>query len=78
LLANVSLQDVLDLWGQWWRRHHAHVDVIIVRWADEVIVGFEYAEDAQRFLTKLRKRFAGSGWNCIPTRPGGSNCGASP
>jgi retron-type reverse transcriptase len=42
LLANVYLHYVLDLWADWWRRRHAHGDVIIVRWADDFIVGFEH------------------------------------
>jgi group II intron reverse transcriptase/maturase len=58
LLANVYLHYVLDLWAQWWRRHHARGDVIIVRFADDFTAGFEYQDDAQRFLTDLRERFA--------------------
>jgi group II intron reverse transcriptase/maturase len=58
LLANVYLHYVFDLWAQWWRSRHARGDVIIVRWADDFIVGFEYQEDAQRFLVELRERFA--------------------
>jgi RNA-directed DNA polymerase len=42
--------------------------VIIVRWADEVIVGFEYQEDAQRFLTELRERFARFGLELHPDK----------
>jgi group II intron reverse transcriptase/maturase len=58
LLANVYLHYVFDLWAQWWRRHHARGDVIIVRFADDFTAGFEYQDDAQRFLTDLRERFA--------------------
>ena len=58
LLANVYLHYVLDLWADWWRKRHARGDVIIVRFADDFIVGFEYREDAQRFLGELRGRFA--------------------
>jgi RNA-directed DNA polymerase len=58
LLANVYLHYVLDLWVDWWRRRHAHGDVIVVRFADDFIVGFEYQEDAQRFLADLRERLA--------------------
>jgi hypothetical protein len=68
LLANVYLHYVLDLWVQWWRRHHARGDVIIVRWADDFIVGFEYHEDAQRFLTELRERFARFGLELHPDK----------
>lgn len=58
LLANVYLHYVFDLWADWWRRHHAHGKVIIVRFADDFIVGFESERDARRFLAELRERFA--------------------
>ncbi len=58
LLANVYLHYVFDLWANWWRRRWARGDVIIVRFADDFIVGFEYQDDAQRFLHDLRERFA--------------------
>jgi RNA-directed DNA polymerase len=58
LLANVYLHYVLDLWAQQWRHRHAHGDVIIVRWADDFIVGFEHQDDAERFHTDLRARLA--------------------
>jgi Reverse transcriptase (RNA-dependent DNA polymerase) len=56
LLANVYLHYVLDLWAEQWRGRHAHGDVVIVRWADDFIVGFEHREDAERFLAELRER----------------------
>jgi RNA-directed DNA polymerase len=58
LLANVYLHYVFDLWADRWRRRHARGDVIIVRFADDYIVGFEHHRDAQRFLADLRGRFA--------------------
>ena len=58
LLANVYLHYVLDLWAEQWRGRHAHGDVVIVRWADDFIVGFEHRDDAERFLADLRERFA--------------------
>ncbi len=58
LLANVYLHYVLDLWADRWRRQHAHGDVIIVRFADDYIVGFEHERDAQQFLVDLRDRLA--------------------
>jgi RNA-directed DNA polymerase len=58
LLANVYLHHVLDLWAGWWRRHHARGDVIIVRFADDFVAGFQYRDDAERFLEALRERFA--------------------
>jgi RNA-directed DNA polymerase len=66
LLANVYLHYVLDLWAGWWRKRHAHGDVIIVRFADDFIAGFEYQEDAERFLDELRGRFAESGLELHP------------
>jgi group II intron reverse transcriptase/maturase len=68
LLANVYLHYVLDLWADWWRRRHAHGDVIIVRWADDFIVGFEHEQDAQRFWTELRERFARFGLQLHPDK----------
>jgi len=58
LLANVYLHYVFDLWADRWRRQHAHGDVIIVRFADDYIVGFEHERDAQQFLADLRDRIA--------------------
>ena len=66
LLANVYLHYALDLWADWWRNRHAHGDVIIVRWADDFIVGFEYREDAEMFLTGLPERFARFGLELHP------------
>jgi group II intron reverse transcriptase/maturase len=68
LLANVYLHYVFDLWAQWWRRHHARGDVITVRFADDFTVGFEYQEDAQRFLADLRERFAKFGLELHPDK----------
>jgi group II intron reverse transcriptase/maturase len=68
LLANVYLHYVLDLWAHWWRRRNAHGDVIIVRWADDFIVGFEHQEDALRFLADLRERFAKFGLELHPDK----------
>jgi RNA-directed DNA polymerase len=68
LLANVYLHYVLDLWADWWRRCHAHGDVIIVRWADDFIIGFEHEQDARRFLAELRERFAKFGLELHPDK----------
>ena len=56
LLANIYLHYVLDLWIQQWRKRHARGSVIITRWADDFIVGFQYRTDADRFLVELRER----------------------
>jgi RNA-directed DNA polymerase len=68
LLANVYLHYVFDLWADWWRRRHAHGEVIIVRWADDFIVGFQYRDDAERFLNELRGRFARFGLELHPDK----------
>ena len=68
LLANVYLHYVLDLWVDWWRHRHGHGDVIIVRWADDFIVGFEDQQDAQRSLSSYASGWRSSGWNCTRTR----------
>ena len=57
LLANVYLHYVFDLWAQNWRQRHAKGDVIIVRWADDFVVGFQHADEAERFTEALRERF---------------------
>jgi group II intron reverse transcriptase/maturase len=57
LLANVYLHYVLDLWAHQWRKRHARGDVIIVRWADDFVVGFQYEDDARRFKDALHDRF---------------------
>jgi len=58
LLANVYLHYVLDLWARQWRRRHARGDMIIVRWADDFVAGFQHQGDAKQFLHDLRHRFA--------------------
>ncbi len=58
LLANVYLHYVLDLWIAQWRRKHAVGEVIVVRYADDFLVGFQQKEDAQRMLSLLRERMA--------------------
>jgi len=57
LLANLYLHYVLDLWAERWRQREASGDMIIVRYADDVVAGFEHEEDARRFLDAMRKRF---------------------
>ena len=56
LLANVYLHYVFDLWAKCWRRHEATGDMIIVRYADDIVVGFEHEADARRFWDAMRKR----------------------
>jgi len=58
LLANVYAHYVLDLWAHQWRKRHARGEVVIVRFADDFVVGFEHRKDAERFWADLRGRLA--------------------
>jgi RNA-directed DNA polymerase len=58
LLANVYLHYVFDLWAHQWRQRHARGEMVIVRFADDFVVGFEHREDAERFWADLRDRLA--------------------
>jgi RNA-directed DNA polymerase len=58
LLANVYLHYVYDLWVEQWRTRHARGDMIVVRYADDTIVGFQHQQDAERFLIDLKERLA--------------------
>ena len=68
LLANIYLHYVFDLWTARWRRTQTHGDVIVVRYADDAIVGFQHREDAERFLSELRDRFAMFGLELHPDK----------
>lgn len=57
LLANVYLHYVFDLWAHRWRKRCAQGSVMIVRYADDIVVGFEYERDAHVFLSHQRERF---------------------
>src|SRR2546429_5814926 len=56
LLANVYLHYVFDLWIQVWRQKRAHGDVIVVRFADDIVVGFQSKADAEQFRAELTER----------------------
>lgn len=56
LLANIYLHYSLDLWAERWRRREATGNMIIVRYADDVVVGFEHESDARRFWDAMRER----------------------
>ena len=68
LLANVYLHYVFDRWARQWRRRHARGDVIVMRFADDFIVGFEHQGDAEQFLADLRERFAKFGLELHPDK----------
>ena len=58
LLSNVYLHYVFDLWIEWWRKKHCHRDVIVVRYADDFVIGFESHAEATACLEELHARFA--------------------
>jgi RNA-directed DNA polymerase len=68
LLANVYLHYVFDLWVEAWRKKLAKGDVIVVRYADDLVVGFENRTDAERFLKAFRERLAKFGLELHPEK----------
>jgi group II intron reverse transcriptase/maturase len=68
LLANVYLHYVFDLWTQRWRRQPGRGEMIVVRYADDFLVGFEHERDAEAFLAELRERFAQFGLELHPDK----------
>jgi len=56
LLANIYLHYAFDLWANRWRQREATGDMIVVRYADDIVVGFEHEADAHRFLEMMRTR----------------------
>lgn len=68
MLANIYLHYALDLWVEAWRRNVARGDMIVVRYADDVVLGFELKEEAERFLRELRERLAKFGLEVHPEK----------
>jgi len=68
LLANIYLHYVFDLWVQRWRKRQARGDVVVARYVDDFVVGFEHREEAERFLAELRERFARFGLELHPDK----------
>lgn len=68
LLANIYLHYVFDLWIRKWRKKKAHGEMIVVRFADDFIVGFQHQTDAEKFLAELRERFAEFGLDLHPEK----------
>jgi RNA-directed DNA polymerase len=68
LLANIYLHYVFDLWAHQWRQRHARGDVILVRYADDIVAGFEHQAEAERFLADLRERMAAFGLALHPEK----------
>lgn len=68
ILANVFLHYVLDLWAHQWRKKHATGEIIIVRYADDFVIGFRYQRDAKRFLCEIRSRLEEFGLTLHPDK----------
>ena len=68
LLANVYLHYVFDLWVEAWRKKVAKGDVIVVRYADDLVVGFQHRAEAERFLREFRERLAKFGLELHPEK----------
>ena len=68
LFANVFLHYVYDLWIQQWRKQKARGDVIVVRFADDTVVGFQYESDAKRFQKELKERLQKFGLELHPDK----------
>jgi Reverse transcriptase (RNA-dependent DNA polymerase) len=62
------LHYVLNLWEEAWRKKVATGDVIVIRYADDVVLGFQYRTDAERFLMQLRKRLVKLGLALHPAK----------
>src|ERR1700734_3753255 len=68
LLANVYLHYVFDLWAERWRRREATGDMIMVRYADDIVVGFQHENDARRFWDDMRERLRGFSLSLHPDK----------
>ena len=68
LLSNVFLHYVFDLWIHHWRKTQAMGDVIVVRWADDFVIGFQNKSEAERCLAELKKRFGKFGLALHPEK----------
>ncbi len=68
LLANVYLHYVFDLWAEVWRKKVAKGDVVVVRYADDLVMGFKHRAEAERFLKEFRERLAKFGLELHPDK----------
>lgn len=68
LLANVYLHYSLDLWVNQWRKRHARGDMVVVRFADDSVLGFQHKSDAERFLADMRERLQGFSLSLHPDK----------
>src|SRR5258708_11896686 len=68
LIANVYLHYLFDLWADVWRKKVANGDVIVVRYADDLVVGFQHRTEAEQFLKQFRERLAKFGLELHPDK----------
>jgi RNA-directed DNA polymerase len=68
LLANIYLHYVLDIWTSVWRKTKTKGDMIIVRYADDFVIGFQYYDEAVKYLTALHERLSKFGLTLHPTK----------
>jgi RNA-directed DNA polymerase len=68
LLANIYLHYAFDLWVNVWRKKWAHGEVVVIRYADDTILGFQHQADADRFLENLRERLGKFGLELHPDK----------
>jgi group II intron reverse transcriptase/maturase len=68
LIANVYLHYLFDLWADAWRRKVAKGDVIMVRYADDLVMGFQHRAEAERFLEEFKERLAKFGLELHPDK----------
>ncbi|WP_413187268.1 group II intron reverse transcriptase/maturase [Paraburkholderia sacchari] len=68
LLANIYLHYVFDLWANRWRKRHAEGNVVIVRYADDVVIGFDKPHDAKRFRRAMQQRLEQFGLSVHPEK----------
>jgi len=68
LIANIYLHYVFDLWAEVWRKKIAHGDMIVVRYADDLVVGFQHRHEAERFLKEFGERLAKFGLELHPEK----------
>ena len=70
LIANVYLHYAFDLWAEAWRKKAAKGDVVVVRYADDLVMGFQHRTEAEQFLRSSGNGWRSSAWNYIRTRHG--------
>jgi hypothetical protein len=68
MLANLYLHYALDVWAQAWREKVARGEMIVVRYADDAVLGFQHREDAERFLEQLQERLRKFGLELHPDK----------